>query len=56
MNLEDRRLSAELARVRASKAELEFIKAQKEDEIERIQANIDIQTDKEKELIAKGAK
>ena len=53
MELEKKKLKAELLRVQAAKAEMEYIVAQRTDEIERIQLNIQKQEETEKTLLAK---
>lgn len=52
-NLEQKRLKAELLRVQAAKAEMEYIIAQRMDEIARLQDNITKQETAEAALIAK---
>jgi hypothetical protein len=51
--LEQKRLKAELLRVQAAKAEMEYIIAQRMDEIARLQDNITKQETAEAALIAK---
>lgn len=50
MSLELKKNEAELARVKAARLEQEYIIAQREDEIERLKKNINIQIAKESEL------
>jgi len=53
MTLEQKKLRAELLRVQAAKAEMEYIIAQRMDEIARIEENIKKQDEAESALIAK---
>lgn len=50
MSLELKKFKAELLRVQAAKAEMEYIIEQKMDEVERLNNNIKIHDDKEKEI------
>lgn len=52
-DLERMKLKAELMRVQAAKAEMEYTIAQKQEEIERIKAHILVQIEKEEELTLK---
>lgn len=49
-NLEKMKVKAEIMRVEAAKADMEYIVAMREDEIERIMQNIEIQSKKAAEL------
>jgi len=49
--LEIKRLKLELTRVRASKAEMEFQIEERLDEIDRVRKNIQIQVQREQELV-----
>lgn len=49
-DLERKKTNVELLRVSAAKAEMEYLIAQKEEEIERLNVNIKIQETKEQEL------
>jgi hypothetical protein len=51
--LEEKKLKAELLRVQAAKAEMEYIIAQRMDEIARLQDNIAKQEEAEQLLIVK---
>jgi len=51
--LDEKKFKAELLRVQAAKAEMEYIIAQRMDEIARLQDNIAKQDEAEKLLIAK---
>jgi multidrug resistance efflux pump len=51
--LDEKKFKAELLRVQAAKAEMEYIIAQRMDEIARLQDNITKQEDAERILIAK---
>ncbi len=51
MNLEQKKLKAELLRVQAAKAEMEYIIEQRMEEIKRLEDNIKKQEDAEKSLI-----
>ena len=51
MNLELKRKQLELARVQMARSELEFRIEEKMEEIKRIQDNIKIQQNREKELL-----
>lgn len=53
MNLEDKRLKAELLRVQAARAEMEYIIAQRMDEIGRLEMNIRKQDEAEKLILEK---
>ena len=53
MILEIKKMKMELARVQANKLEMEFIIAQRTDEIKRLEDAIKIQEDKEKEILNK---
>lgn len=52
-NLEKMKLKAELMRVQAAKAEMEYIIAQREDEISRLKESVKKQEDTEVLLIQK---
>jgi len=52
-NIELKRTQLELIRVRAAKAEMEFVIAEKLEDIERVKNNIKIQEAREAELIKK---
>lgn len=52
-SLEEKKVKAELFRVQAAKAEMEYIVAQRLEEIERLEMNIKLQEEKEAELKAK---
>lgn len=49
-NLEKKKKEAELMRVQAARMDLEVKIAEREDEIERLKAHIEVQSVKEKEL------
>lgn len=49
-NLELKRLEVELIRVQAARAELEFKIVEREDDIDRMKQNIQIQINKENEI------
>lgn len=51
--LERKKIKAELLRVQAAKAEMEFIVAQRQEEIARLNSNIKIQEDTETKLLEK---
>lgn len=52
-DMEIKKTKAELLRVQAAKAEMEYIIAQRLDEIERLQTNIKKQEEAEATLVAK---
>ena len=56
MKLEFKKITAELLRVQAAKAEMEYIIEQRMDEIRRIEDNIKKQEDAEKALLEKLSK
>ena len=51
--LEEKKTKSELLRVQAAKAEMEYIVAQRQDEIQRLQDNIDKQSEQEQKLLDK---
>lgn len=53
MTLEQRKLKAELLRVQAAKADMEYRIAERLDEITRIEANIKVQEETELKIIEK---
>lgn len=53
MTTDQKKYKAELLRVQAAKAEMEYIIAQRMDEIERLEMNIKKQEDAEKALLEK---
>lgn len=53
MDLESKKMKAELLRVQAAKAEMEYIIAQKMEEIARLEAGIKKQEETEKVLLDK---
>lgn len=53
MSLEYKKLKMELARVQAARLEMEFIIAQRMEEVDRLNDNVKIQVSKEQELITK---
>lgn len=53
MSLEYKKLKMELARVQAARLEMEFLIAQRMEEVERLNENIKIQITKEQELTIK---
>lgn len=53
MNMEQKKTKAELLRVQAAKAEMEYVIAQRLDEIKRLEMNIKNQEETELKLIEK---
>jgi hypothetical protein len=51
MSLESKKIEVEIARVRTARLEMEYIIDQRLDEIKRLEGNIKIQEEKEKELL-----
>lgn len=51
--IEQKKIKSELLKVQAARAEMEYIIAQRLEEIERLEANIKIQEQTEKKLIEK---
>jgi multidrug resistance efflux pump len=53
LDIDKKKFKAELLRVQAAKAEMEYIIAQRMEEVERLQLNIQKQEESEKKLLEK---